>query len=198
MAEQPVENNTHCAVHPRTAARRVEDRLDHRDTTRRGGRRTLRSVHWPDAYETFIGFEAEAASIRTYEAQVVPGLLQTAEYARAIMQADGTFEDSQTASQRVVVRMARQTLLTRDPPPELWVILDEAVLRRPIGGQDVQRKQLLRLVEASERPLTTNSGLAICRGWPPGTRGVVHHPRVRRRSGSSPGVRRRHDRRLAS
>lgn len=109
----------------------------------------------PDAYETLIGFEAEASSIFTYEAQLVPGLLQTAEYANAIMQASQVFDRPDVLGRRVAVRMARQAVLTRDPPPHLWAILDEAVLRRPIGGPDVMRRQLLRLVEASERPTIT-------------------------------------------
>lgn len=109
----------------------------------------------PNAYEAYIGFEAEAVAIYNYEAQVVPGLLQTAEYANAVTQAYGLFEDSELVGQRVAVRMARQAVLTREPPPTLWAIIDEAVLRRPIGGADVQRRQLGRLIEASELPMIT-------------------------------------------
>src|SRR5689334_9977234 len=93
----------------------------------------------PDAYETFIGFEAEASQMWTYEAQVVPGLLQTDEYAKAVTQADGVYTDPEVLGQRVAVRMARQSVLTREPPPHMWAILDEAVVRRPIGGPDVLR-----------------------------------------------------------
>jgi hypothetical protein len=109
----------------------------------------------PDAYETYIGFEAEATSIFTYEAQVVPGLLQTDEYASAIMRAFLAHDRPDVIGQRVAVRMARQAVLTRDPPPTLWAILDEAVLRRQIGGPDVMRRQLQRLVEMSERQVVT-------------------------------------------
>lgn len=109
----------------------------------------------PDAYETYIGFEAEASSILTYEALVVPGLLQTDEYAKAVALADGVVRDSDVISSRVQVRMARQAVLTRDPPPQLWAIIDEAVLRRPIGGPDVMRRQLLWLVESGKRPNVT-------------------------------------------
>lgn len=109
----------------------------------------------PSAYETYIGFEAEATSILSYEAQIVPGLLQSAEYASAVIQADGVYEEEEVHSQRVAVRMARQAVLTRDPPPQMLAILDEAVLRRPIGGPDVLRRQLLRLVEASEQQMIT-------------------------------------------
>jgi transcriptional regulator with XRE-family HTH domain len=107
----------------------------------------------PDAYETYIGFEAEATSIFTYEAQVVPGLLQTAEYASAVMQPALAHDHPEVIDQRVQVRMARQAVLAREPPPQLWAIIDEAVLRRPIGGPDVLRRQLLRLLEASGRPM---------------------------------------------
>ncbi len=109
----------------------------------------------PNAYETYIGFEAEASAILTYEAQVVPGLLQTSEYANAVIQADAVYDNPEVVGQRVAVRKARQAVLTRDPPPTLWAILDEAVVRRPIGGPDVLRRQMLRLVEASERPTVT-------------------------------------------
>ena len=109
----------------------------------------------PNAYETYIGFEAEASSIYTYEAQVVPGLLQTAEYTSAIMQAELADDRPEIIGQRVQVRMARQAVLTRNPPPELWAVMDEDVVRRPIGGRDVLRRQLLRLAEVSERPNVT-------------------------------------------
>jgi|SRR5579859_5460551 len=109
----------------------------------------------PDAYETYIGFEAEASAIYTYEAQVVPGLLQTAEYASAIMQAELADDRPEIIGQRVGVRMARQAVLTRDPAPEFRAVLDEDVLRRPIGGAEVLRRQLLRLAELSERPNVT-------------------------------------------
>jgi transcriptional regulator with XRE-family HTH domain len=109
----------------------------------------------PNAYQTYIGFEAEATSIFTYEAQIVPGLLQTAEYASAVIAADGVYEDDEVHGQRVAVRMARQAVLTREPPPELSVILDEAVLRRSVGGPDVMRRQLTRLIEANEQKAIT-------------------------------------------
>ncbi|GIH14614.1 transcriptional regulator [Rugosimonospora africana] len=125
----------------------------------------------PDAYETFIGFEAEATSIRTYEAQVVPGLLQTAEYASAVMHAFVPSDRSEVIEQRVAVRMARQAVLTRQPPPQLWAILDEDVLRRPVGGPDVLRRQLLRLIQASEQSMVTIQILPFSVGAHPGLAG---------------------------
>jgi transcriptional regulator with XRE-family HTH domain len=123
----------------------------------------------PDAYETFIGFEAEAARILAYEAQLIFGLLQTPEYARAVMQAEGTADD--IASRRVAVRMARQAVLAREPPPQLHVVLDEAALRRPIGGQGIMRRQLRRLVDAAEQPGITIQVLPFEAGGHPGLAG---------------------------
>jgi transcriptional regulator with XRE-family HTH domain len=108
----------------------------------------------PNAYEAYIGFEAEATSIFTYQCQVVPGLLQTAEYAHAVHQIDHPGQE-ELVSQLVTVRMARQAVLTREPSPKLWAILDEAILRRPVGGRDVMRRQLRRLVEAAELSMIT-------------------------------------------
>jgi transcriptional regulator with XRE-family HTH domain len=99
---------------------------------------------WPDK-------EAQARRLRSFEPLVVPGLLQTEAYARAILSTrmGATREELDEA---VAGRMERQRILEREHPPELWVILDEAVLRRPVGGPDVMRDQLVRLVEAGQRP----------------------------------------------
>lgn len=110
----------------------------------------------PNAYETYIGFEAEATSILVFEALLIHGLLQTDEYARAVFEADGRrydgrrFDDGEI-DQKVQVRMARQAVLTRQPPPDLVLILDESALRRRVGGPDVLRRQLNWLNEAGER-----------------------------------------------
>jgi transcriptional regulator with XRE-family HTH domain len=99
---------------------------------------------WPDK-------EAQARRLRWFEPLVVPGLLQTEAYARAILSTrmGATREELDEA---VAGRMERQRILDREHPPELWVILDEAVLRRPVGGPDVMRDQLVRLVQAGQRP----------------------------------------------
>lgn len=105
-----------------------------------------------DQYQAYIAAESRATAIMNYEAQVVPGLLQAAEYAFAVIRADSTLHDPETINQRVQVRMARKAVLIREPQPRLHVILDEAVLARPIGGADVFKRQMLSLLEASERP----------------------------------------------
>ena len=116
-------------------------------------RRTRFSEVLPDALETFISLEAEAVTISTYGAIVVPGLLQIPEYAGALAQAALESDD---AFEVLTARMARQAILARqDGVPQLNVIIDEAVLRRPVGGGQVFRRQLLRLIEADQRPTTT-------------------------------------------
>jgi hypothetical protein len=86
-----------------------------------------------------------------WEAQVVPGLLQTDEYARAVIEVGADIADPQTIQRRLALRMARQAVLTRDPPPRLSVVLDESVLRREVGGREVLDRQLQHLFDASHR-----------------------------------------------
>lgn len=99
----------------------------------------------------YVGLEAEAVRVRTYEQQLVPGLLQTEGYARATMRTlPGRGEEE--ISNRVRVRMKRQSLLDQEESFNLWVVLDEAALSRPVGGDDVMREQLRRLLQAAKRP----------------------------------------------
>jgi transcriptional regulator with XRE-family HTH domain len=109
----------------------------------------------PGWFEAYIGLEEAATRIRNYEIQFVPGLLQTVGYARAVTllgHADARFED---VERRVSLRMARQSLLTGQRPPHLWAVIDEAVLRRPVGGPEVMREQLKRLIECAAMPNVT-------------------------------------------
>jgi transcriptional regulator with XRE-family HTH domain len=105
-----------------------------------------------DVAGTIVSLEAAAASIRSYEAQLVPGLLQTKEYARAVLRKAWPDVPADVIERKVQFRMARQAHVLGDDPPELWAVLDEAVLRRPIGGRATMREQLHRLVLAAERP----------------------------------------------
>ncbi|WP_280384375.1 helix-turn-helix domain-containing protein [Nocardia wallacei] len=102
----------------------------------------------PQWFETYIGLEHASHSIRTFEAQLVPGLLQTEDYTRAIVSL--AHEESESV-RRVELRRRRQEILDRDGGPTLWAVLDETVLHRPIGGNDVLRGQLEHLVEMSDR-----------------------------------------------
>lgn len=103
----------------------------------------------PATYSRFIGLESAAVEMRDYEPLVVPGLLQTEDYARALVLADPSL-DAEGAATRVRVRMERQSLLTRADPLTLIAVLDESVIRRVIGGPDVMRGQLKHLVEISQ------------------------------------------------
>jgi transcriptional regulator with XRE-family HTH domain len=103
----------------------------------------------------YVGLEAAAKSVRAYEQQVVPGLLQTEEYAKAMIRAARPDITDDEVERRVRVRMGRQSLLTQDDPLDLWVVLDEAVVSRPVGGDAVMRAQLARLVEAADLPNVT-------------------------------------------
>jgi transcriptional regulator with XRE-family HTH domain len=104
----------------------------------------------PGWFEVYVGLEAEAATVHGYDPEFVPGLLQTEEYARAIHRAALVNATDDEIEQRVKVRMARQRLLTSDDAPQIWLILNEAVIRREVGGRAVMREQLERLTEASK------------------------------------------------
>jgi len=103
----------------------------------------------------YVGLEAAAEEIREYTQQVVPGLLQTEEYARAMIRAARPDIGVEEVDRRVSVRMGRQSLLEADDPVNLWVVLDEAVVSRPVGGDAVMRRQLEHLVEAADLPSVT-------------------------------------------
>jgi hypothetical protein len=134
---------------------RIEDRERLRDLARRGRVRAWWTPYRssvPDPYDEYVALEAEAVLISEWEGQVVPGLLQTDEYARAVIEVGADVDDTETIQRRLALRMARQAVLTREPPPTLQVVLDEAVLHREVGGREVLRRQLSRLMDASMRP----------------------------------------------
>ncbi|EHK89091.1 hypothetical protein SZMC14600_01954 [Saccharomonospora azurea SZMC 14600] len=109
----------------------------------------------PKWFEPFLGLEQAASRIQTYELQYVPGLLQTEAYARAVI-THGLPEAADPAAEaRIEVRMRRQRLLLRPNPPKLWAVLDESVIRRPIGGRTVHRAQLQHLLDATALPHIT-------------------------------------------
>lgn len=112
----------------------------------------------------YVGLEAAADAIRTYEALVVPGLLQTEDYARAMIRAGRPDIDADEAEKRVRVRMNRQSLLSQSDPLDLWVVLDEAVLHRPVGGRTVMRQQLERLIKTAELSNVTLQVLPFAAG----------------------------------
>jgi transcriptional regulator with XRE-family HTH domain len=106
----------------------------------------------PNWFQSYLGLEAAAALIRTYEIQFVPGLLQTPEYARAVILLGHHRAPAEELERRVGLRMARQPMLNRPEGPQLWAVVDEAALRRPIGGFKVMRAQLESLIDATKLP----------------------------------------------
>ncbi|MFE1950343.1 helix-turn-helix domain-containing protein [Streptomyces sp. NPDC059524] len=106
----------------------------------------------PPSYRDFISLESQACRIRTLETSVVPGLLQTPEYARAVTRSVLAGTPERHIDALVEVRLARQDVLRADPPLELTAVLDEAVLRRVVGGPGVLEGQLAWLVEAARLP----------------------------------------------
>jgi len=104
----------------------------------------------PPGFQSYLGLEAASTLIRTYEIQFVPGLLQTRDYARAIMLLGHAGEKPEEIDRRVELRIQRQQVLTRPGAPQLWAVIDEAVLRRPIGGVEVMKAQIESLIEAAK------------------------------------------------
>lgn len=106
----------------------------------------------PGWFQTYVGLEESAALIRTYEVQFVPGLLQTEEYARTVTRLGQPAAVEDEIERRVGLRTRRQKLLVSERAPRLWAVIDEAALRRPLGGPQVMRAQIQRLIELTDQP----------------------------------------------
>lgn len=106
----------------------------------------------PSWFGTYLGLEQAASKIRTYEAHLIPGLLQTADYARSVLSLG--YEDADT-DRRVTVRQKRQEILFRSDPPVVWAVIDEAALHRHVGGERVHRDQIEHLLKLAELPNIT-------------------------------------------
>ncbi|WP_417554338.1 helix-turn-helix domain-containing protein [Microbispora sp. NBC_01189] len=109
----------------------------------------------PSWFEAYVGLEQAASTIRCYEVQFVPGLLQTPEYAAAVVRLGHPDAPPEEVERRVRLRMDRQELLARPDSPNLWAVIDEAVLRRPAGGLEVMRAQIQHLIEMVDLPRVT-------------------------------------------
>jgi transcriptional regulator with XRE-family HTH domain len=109
----------------------------------------------PGWFQAYVGLEAAATHALVYEIQFVPGLLQTEDYARAVMLLGNDDVTARDVERRVRLRMARQTMLDRPDPPDLRVVLDQAALCRQVGGPVVMHDQLKHLTEMAERPNVT-------------------------------------------
>jgi transcriptional regulator with XRE-family HTH domain len=103
---------------------------------------------FPTWFGPFVEYEEKSSKIHNWDNRLVPGLLQTEDYARAVVRAGRPREAPEIIERDVAARMDRQAILARDSPPLLWCVIDEAVLRRPVGGAETAREQLKRLVEA--------------------------------------------------
>ncbi|GAB3501688.1 helix-turn-helix domain-containing protein [Amycolatopsis cihanbeyliensis] len=138
--------------------------------------REARKQGWWHAYKevfngTFVGLEADASSLQTFQALLVPGLLQTEQYAREVIRAMRPDTGESDIQRRVAARMARQDLLTDSNPPEYWAVIDEAVLHRAVGSREVMARQLHRLVEVARMPHVTLQVLPFAAGAHAGMEG---------------------------
>ncbi|MDX3240197.1 helix-turn-helix transcriptional regulator [Streptomyces sp. ME03-5709C] len=115
----------------------------------RSAARHLERAEFPTWFEEYAELERAVVSLYTYDTHAVNGLLQTEEYARVVLGAHCPTLDAEEVERRVRARLARQALLTRSPAPQLAFVVEEWVLRRPVGGRAVQRRQLERLLEAA-------------------------------------------------
>ena len=125
----------------------------------------------PDWFENYLGLESASATIRTFEIQFVHGLFQTEDYARAVTRLGHHSAPAAEIERRVGLRIKRQDLLTRANPPRIWSVMDEAVLRRPVGGTDVMRGQLHHLIKMAKMPQVTLQVVPFARGGHAGASG---------------------------
>ncbi|MEU3252494.1 helix-turn-helix transcriptional regulator [Streptomyces sp. NPDC006997] len=145
-----------------------------REANKRGWWHTYRDV-MPDWFAAYLSLEQAAMQIRAYENQFVHGLLQTESYARALLGAGNPHAPAEATERRVALRMRRQELLARESPPRLWVVMDETVLRWPVGGAQVMRAQIDHLVEVNSRPHVTLQIMPFANGPHPAMRAGAYH-----------------------
>ncbi|WP_329589250.1 helix-turn-helix domain-containing protein [Streptomyces sp. NBC_01362] len=134
-----------------------------------------------DTYRDYIEMETICDGIKTFQVQLVPGLLQTPDYGRAVTVASRAWQTPEEIDQFVQVRLARQERLAGDDPLELWAVLAEGVLHQQVGGQAVMHDQLDHLANLAERPNITVQVLPFSRGAHPGMFGpylLLSFPRV--------------------
>jgi transcriptional regulator with XRE-family HTH domain len=136
--------------------------------------RHARQKGWWTKYDdvfhgSYVELEADASKLQTFELIVVPGLLQTEKYIRALIRGSLIVTDIE---RRVAARLERQRLLDRDDPPYLWAVIDEAALTRPVGGPAVMREQIDHLIAAQERENVTLQVIRTAVGSHPGMNGA--------------------------
>jgi hypothetical protein len=109
----------------------------------------------PEWFDRLVGLQEAAAAIRTFEIQYVPGLLQTPDYTRAVVERGLPAAASNEVARRVELRMRRAQLLLREDAPQLWAVIDESVLLRVLGSREIMREQLTHLIAMAQRPNVT-------------------------------------------
>ncbi|MBK3571000.1 helix-turn-helix transcriptional regulator [Streptomyces sp. MBT62] len=145
-----------------------------REASKRGWWHTYRDV-MPDWFAAYLSLEQAALQVRAYENEFVHGLLQTEEYARALLGAGNPHAPTEATERRVALRMRRQELLTREAPPRVWVVMDETVLRWPVGGAAVMRAQIDHLIEVNRLPHVTLQIMPFANGPHPAMRAGAFH-----------------------
>jgi transcriptional regulator with XRE-family HTH domain len=118
----------------------------------------------PDWFESYLGMEGAASVIRTFELQFIHGLFQTEAYARAVTLLGHQAAPSDEIDRRVSLRLRRQDVFRSPEPPRVWSVMDEAALRRPVGGRTVMRDQLEHLCEVAAQPEVTVQVVPFARG----------------------------------
>ncbi len=141
-----------------------------REATTQGWLRPYHS-ELPEEYTAYISFEDEAQSARNYESLYMPGLLQTEDYARAVIRGGMPAATDDEVEDRVRARMERKGVLTKRSPLKLWAVVDEAALRRVVGGADVMRGQLDHLANITKAPNVTLQVISFDAGAHPGMPG---------------------------
>ncbi|MCX4459554.1 helix-turn-helix transcriptional regulator [Streptomyces sp. NBC_01340] len=129
----------------------------------------------PEWFSAYVSLESEASVIRLYEPHYVPGLLQTNDYANALMRVGFPNASQEDVARRVALRTRRQDLLAKPDAPAIWAILEETVLRRPVGGAEVMRAQIDRLHEVLDMPKVRIQVMRFGVGAHPGAFGPFHH-----------------------
>ena len=156
-------------------AKEIEDFVHlAREANQPGWWYTYRDV-LPDWFSAYVSLESEATVIRLYEPHYVPGLLQTDDYAAALLRIGFPNASDEDIRRRVALRLKRQDLLDKPEAPAVWAVLDETVLRRPVGGAEVMRAQIDHLSEVLEYPKVRIQIMRFTAGPHPGAFGPFHY-----------------------
>ncbi|MUL39907.1 helix-turn-helix domain-containing protein [Streptomonospora sp. PA3] len=158
-----------------------------RESRRRGWWHVYGDV-MPERFDVYLGLEPEASTLRFFQAEIVPGLFQTAEYARALMRAHPSPVTEDEIERRTELRIRRQEVVFNDSPPHIWALLDESILYRPVGGPAVMAGQMRRLLDIHEKSHVTLQVLPFAAGAHSGLNGSfdilefpesdIHAPRL--------------------